>query len=218
MYYWGYGALSCRAPITSWKQPVPRSLTTCRISDGLPDHRRRQFFFFGGGEPEDNGRQKLMYPLRKLTWLAGKSIIWRCISNWDLISIWRYAPVQGVHVVGRDHSPICLHWKWRCPLPSSFRVYNPYLGVQRHWLSKMKYLFCCLVISVLDSTMGSHQFAPPFGEICCIFSNHQTSKSKSIECYLFSYDIPFLSQPQVAAPLNTENKIYSIFQRVWIET
>ena len=34
---------------------------------------------------------------------------------WNLIITWRYvypAQVQGVHVDGRDHSPICVHWKW----------------------------------------------------------------------------------------------------------
>ena len=34
---------------------------------------------------------------------------------WNLIITWRYvypAQVQGVHVDGRDHSPICVQWKW----------------------------------------------------------------------------------------------------------
>ena len=34
---------------------------------------------------------------------------------WNLIITWRYvypAQVQGVHVDRRDHSPICIHWKW----------------------------------------------------------------------------------------------------------
>ena len=109
-----------------------------------------------------------------------------------------------------------------------FRVYNPYLGglkpsfftvLESKSVDFQKWSTCFVVWWFFNGFYhGKSLFCTTIWGVCCIFFNHQTSKSKSIECYLFSYDILFLSQPQVAAPLNTENKIYIIFQRVWIET